>query len=88
MNQPTAPEVIRKPQGESLLTPPAAAGMPNPGRLFQTFNAYQQTAAMNAAIELDIFTAIADRPKIVSFPYWRRARDDVLLDWFAFPCYS
>ena len=35
--------------------------MPNPGRLFQTFNAYQQTAAMKAAIELDVFTAIGDR---------------------------
>jgi 2-polyprenyl-3-methyl-5-hydroxy-6-metoxy-1,4-benzoquinol methylase len=35
--------------------------MPNPGRLFQTFNAYQQTAAMRAAIDLDIFTAIGDR---------------------------
>ena len=35
--------------------------MPNPGRLFQTFNAYQQTAAMQAAIELDVFTAIGDR---------------------------
>jgi ubiquinone/menaquinone biosynthesis C-methylase UbiE len=34
--------------------------MPNPGRLFQAFNAYQQTAAMKAAIELDVFTAIAD----------------------------
>jgi hypothetical protein len=35
--------------------------MPNPARLFQTFNAYQQTAAMRTAIELDIFTAIGDR---------------------------
>ena len=35
--------------------------MPNPGRLFQTLNAYQQTAAMKAALELDVFTLIADR---------------------------
>ena len=35
--------------------------MPNPGRIFQTFNAYQQSAAMKAAIDLDVFTAIADR---------------------------
>jgi ubiquinone/menaquinone biosynthesis C-methylase UbiE len=35
--------------------------MPNPGRLFQTLNAYQQTAAMRAAIELDIFTAIGEK---------------------------
>jgi len=37
------------------------AGMPNPGRLFQTFFAYQQSAAMKAAIDLDVFTAIGDR---------------------------
>ena len=61
MSQPAAPEVVRKPQGEAVGTPPAAAAMPNPGRLFQTFNAYQQTAAMRAAIELDVFTAIGDR---------------------------
>jgi 2-polyprenyl-3-methyl-5-hydroxy-6-metoxy-1,4-benzoquinol methylase len=35
--------------------------MPNPGRLFQVFNAYQQTAAMRTAIDLDVFTAIGDR---------------------------
>jgi len=35
--------------------------MPNPGRLFQVFNAFQQTAAMKAAIDLDVFTAIGDR---------------------------
>ena len=48
-------------RAEAVETPPAAAAMPNPGRLFQVFNAYQQTAAMRAAIDLDIFTAIADR---------------------------
>src|SRR5271169_6887962 len=61
MNQPTAPEVARKPQVAAAGIPPAAAAMPNPGRLFQTFNAYQQTAAMKAAIELEVFTAIGDR---------------------------
>ena len=35
--------------------------MPNPGRIFQAFNAYQQTAALKAAIELDVFTTIGDR---------------------------
>ena len=60
MNQPTAAEVVRQLQGESVGTPPAADAMPNPGRLFQTFNAYQHTAAMQAAIELDVFTAIGD----------------------------
>ena len=61
MSQPTAPEVERKSQGAPAGTAPAPAGMPNPGRLFQTFNAYQQTAAMKAALELDVFTAIGDR---------------------------
>lgn len=31
-----------------------------PERIFNTLNAYQQTAALRAGIELDIFTAIAD----------------------------
>lgn len=33
---------------------------PIPLRIFQTLNAFQQTAAMRAAIELDIFTGIAE----------------------------
>jgi ubiquinone/menaquinone biosynthesis C-methylase UbiE len=33
---------------------------PNPGRIFQTLNAYQQTAALRAAIELEVFTAIGE----------------------------
>jgi ubiquinone/menaquinone biosynthesis C-methylase UbiE len=37
------------------LSPP-----PTPERIFQTLTAYQQTAALKAAIELDIFTAIAE----------------------------
>ena len=58
MSQPMAPEVVGKTQGNRWRARPAAAAMPNPGRLFQAFNAYQQTAAMKAAIELDVFTAI------------------------------
>jgi hypothetical protein len=33
---------------------------PTPERIFQTLTAYQQTAALKAAIELDIFTAIGE----------------------------
>lgn len=57
MNQPTAPDVARKP--ESAPTHPAAA-MPSPGRIFQTFNAYQQSAALRAAIDLEVFTIVGD----------------------------
>lgn len=32
---------------------------PSPQRIFETFNAFQQTAALKAAIELKLFTAIA-----------------------------
>lgn len=60
MSQPTAPDTVGKPSGEAVAAAPAAP-MPTPARLFQTFNAYQQTAAMRAAIELDVFTAIGDR---------------------------
>ena len=31
---------------------------PNPGLIFETFQMYQRTAAMKAAIELDLFTEI------------------------------
>ena len=33
---------------------------PTPEKLFETLTAYQQTAALKAAIELDLFTAIAE----------------------------
>jgi DNA-binding IclR family transcriptional regulator len=33
--------------------------MPTPAAIFQSFTAYQQTAAIRTAIELDVFTAIA-----------------------------
>jgi len=32
--------------------------MPTPERIFGMLNAYQQTAALKTAIELDVFTAI------------------------------
>src|SRR5580704_1406590 len=33
---------------------------PSPMRIFETLRAYQQTAALRAALELDIFTAIGE----------------------------
>jgi len=50
--------VRRKTQKRSRAVPPSTP--PNPFRIFQTLNAYQQTAALRAAIELDIFTAIGE----------------------------
>src|SRR5258708_8621097 len=41
---------------------PASQPAPSPGLLFDTINAYQKTAAIKAAIELDVFTALADSP--------------------------
>jgi Dimerisation domain/Methyltransferase small domain len=38
---------------------PTAAHEPNPGIIFETLNAYQRSAALKAAIELELFTAIA-----------------------------
>jgi 2-polyprenyl-3-methyl-5-hydroxy-6-metoxy-1,4-benzoquinol methylase len=37
------------------------AAQPNPSLIFETLNAYQNTAALKAAIELDVFTAIGER---------------------------
>ena len=37
---------------------PTTASRPTPERIFNTLNAYQQTAALRSAIELDIFSAI------------------------------
>lgn len=37
-----------------------AAQQPSPMRIFEAFNAYQKTAALKAAIDLDIFTHIAE----------------------------
>jgi 2-polyprenyl-3-methyl-5-hydroxy-6-metoxy-1,4-benzoquinol methylase len=33
---------------------------PNPERIFETLNAYQKTAALKTAIELDVFTAVGE----------------------------
>ncbi len=37
---------------------PSTAGRPTPERIFNALNAFQQTAALRTAIELDVFTAI------------------------------
>jgi len=39
---------------------PIATSRPSPEHIFNTLNAFEQSAALKAAIELDIFTAIAD----------------------------
>src|SRR5438034_3068989 len=39
---------------------------PSPVLLFDTINAYQRTATIKAAIELDVFTAMADAPATVA----------------------
>jgi ubiquinone/menaquinone biosynthesis C-methylase UbiE len=41
-------------------TPPSVSPGPQPEKLFETLTAYQHTAALNAAIELDLFSAIGD----------------------------
>jgi hypothetical protein len=46
-------------------TQPSGATPPTPERIFQTLNAYQNTAALRGAIELDLFTAIADGATMV-----------------------
>jgi hypothetical protein len=40
--------------------PMPPTSMPSPERIFELLNAYQRTAALKAAIELDLFTPIAD----------------------------
>jgi ubiquinone/menaquinone biosynthesis C-methylase UbiE len=42
------------------LPQPAAQPQPSPQLFFETINAYQRTAALKTAIELDLFTAIAE----------------------------
>ena len=44
--------------------PATATGQttPSPALLFDTITAYQKTAAIKAAIELDVFTALAEKP--------------------------
>ncbi len=52
----------RKRKSTKPATPTSLATVPppNPMRIFQTLNAFQQTAALRAAIELNIFTAIGE----------------------------
>jgi hypothetical protein len=38
------------------------AGAPSPELIFETFNAYQRSAALSAAIELDLFRAVGQGP--------------------------
>jgi len=42
---------------------PTGQSLPNPALIFETLNAYQRTAALKAAIELDAFTAIGEGAK-------------------------
>lgn len=39
---------------------PTTAGRPTPERIFNTLNAYEDTAVLKTAIELDIFTAVGE----------------------------
>lgn len=47
-------------EGAKINAQVPAGAPPNPARIFQTLNAYQQTAALRAAIDLEVFTAIAE----------------------------
>ncbi len=44
------------------ISPHPPTGAPNPGVVFETLMAYQRTAALRAAIELDLFRAIGEGP--------------------------
>jgi ubiquinone/menaquinone biosynthesis C-methylase UbiE len=61
MTQPTSPNPVENQEGKPASAPAPGANMPNPGRIFQAFSAYQLSAAIKAGIELDIFTAIGDQ---------------------------
>ncbi len=56
---------VRDPAKIQAMSTPATAA-PDPGRIFETLNAYQQTEALKAAIELDLFTHIADGASTVT----------------------
>src|ERR1051326_5677638 len=45
-----------------MASTPQAAGQPNPGLVFETLTAHQHSAALRAAIELDLFRAIGEGP--------------------------
>lgn len=49
-----------KPEAERPAAPPAPARQPNPSRIFQLLNAFQMSAALKAAVELNVFTAIGE----------------------------
>ena len=52
-----------QPDLQSSRNPPMnCAPMPSPSLFFETVNAYQKTAAIKAAIDLDLFTALVDSP--------------------------
>ena len=42
---------------------PLHLGSPNPGLVFEMVNAHQRTAALKAAIDLDVFRAVGDGPR-------------------------
>src|SRR6266404_3157142 len=46
------------PRRENFMATPTPATRPTPERIFNALNAYQQTAALRTAIELDVFSAI------------------------------
>jgi hypothetical protein len=52
---------------------PKATGVPSPALVFDTLFAYQRTAALRAAIELDLFRAIGEGPGDVASINARRA---------------
>lgn len=48
------------------MTAQSAANQPNPSFVFQVLNSYQRTTALRAALQLDLFTAIAEGHNSVS----------------------
>src|SRR5215471_10513419 len=44
------------------MTNTPTSGAPSPALLFETINAYQKTAVIRAAIELDVFSALVEKP--------------------------
>ncbi len=47
---------------ENAAAPNGAAAAPNPGLVFEMLQAHQRTAALKAAIELDVFRAVGEGP--------------------------
>lgn len=45
-----------------MASTPQAAAQPNPGLVIETLNAHQRSAALRAAIELDLFRAVGEGP--------------------------